>query len=184
MVNYIVLGRFQPFHFGHEFLVSKALDLAKEEDKVTICIGSGQAGGDMQNPWFSDERKEMIQAWIAHKNIEKSVDIVIVDDINDPPNWVNHATKSHGEGILVTSDESTIQLYENSGFETIQIILDNRENLAGWRVRNTAKMVSTIYDEQAIRQVLGQSLPEPILDWLIENDALFRLSTMVGAVVG
>ena len=50
MVNYIVLGRFQPFHLGHEFLVSKALDLAKEEDKVTICIGSGQAGGDMQNP--------------------------------------------------------------------------------------------------------------------------------------
>ena len=184
MTNYIVLGRFQPFHIGHAFLVSKAFELAEDSDKVTICIGSGQAGGDMQNPWYSDERKDMIEAWLLHQNHETDVEVVIANDINDPPNWVEHASKVHGQGILVSSDENTIKLYENSGFQTVYVSLENRENLAGWRVRNSAKMVSTIFDDEAVRQVLGESIPKPVLNWLIEKDALFRLSTMVGAVVG
>ena len=31
---------------------------------------------------------------------------------------------------------------------------------------------------------VAAAIPKPVIDWLIDNDALFRLSTMVGAVVG
>ena len=95
---------------------------------------------------------------------------------------MEHAKQFHGEGTSQL-DEMTLELYNKSNFGTIHITLQNRQNLAGWRVRNSAKMVSTIYDDQAVRQVLGESIPKPVLDWLIDNDALFRLSTMVGAVV-
>ena len=33
----------------------------------------------------------------------ESVDIVAIEDINDPPNWVEHASNHHGKGTLVTS---------------------------------------------------------------------------------
>ena len=39
MSRYIVLGRFQPFHKGHEFLVNCAFDLAGDSE-VIIAIGS------------------------------------------------------------------------------------------------------------------------------------------------
>ena len=47
----------------------------------------------------------MIQSWLNAN--EKSATIIGVEDINDPPNWVEHASKSHGQGILVTSDVET-----------------------------------------------------------------------------
>lgn len=175
MTKYIVLGRFQPFHMGHEYLVKSAFELVGENDQLTIVIGSKQAGWEPENPWTAEERKSMIEDWAEVANI--SAEIVSVEDINDPPNWVNHATKTHGEGVLVTTDGATAELYRNAGFEVHTPEMMQREEFEGWRVRQTAKMLSTVYDDEAVREVLKASLPQPIIEWLIEHDGLFRLST-------
>ena len=39
MSRYIVPGRFQPFHKGHEYLVNSAFNLAGD-DELVIAIGS------------------------------------------------------------------------------------------------------------------------------------------------
>ena len=62
----------------------------------------------MLNPWFADERKAMIEQWIESQDTELKIDIVTIEDINDPPNWVEHAKQFHGEGVLVSSDEMTL----------------------------------------------------------------------------
>ena len=51
-----------------------------------------------------------------------------------------------------------------------------RERFEGWRVRETARMLSTINDEDAIKMVLGESLPESIIAFLVTNDLLKRLA--------
>ena len=66
------------------------------------------------------------------------------------------------------------------GQSALDYVLDyvqQREQFEGWRVRQTAKMLSTVYDDEAIREVLKSSIPPTVVEWLIENDALFRLST-------
>ena len=35
-------------------------------------------------------------------------------------------------------------------------------------------MLSTVYDDDATRMVLGPSVPESIIEWLIEADGLYR----------
>lgn len=170
-MNYIVLGRFQPLHKGHALLIQKALDLAKDDDIVTVAIGSASSQMEPRNPWTGEERKEMIESW------SKDVEVVLIDDINDPPNWVEHASNFHGEGTLVTSDKDTAELYRSSNWPVVEVKLENRENYEGWRIRQTIKMLSTVDDFDAIREVLSATLPEQIIDWLIENDALYRLST-------
>ena len=175
MTRYIVLGRFQPFHMGHEYLVKAAYEHVGEDDQLVIAIGSQQAGWEPTNPWTADERKAMIEAWSQSANI--AVEIVGIDDINDPPNWVEHASKTHGDGILVTTDGPTAQLYRDAGYEVIEPEMQQREQHEGWRVRQTAKMLSTVYDDEAVREVLKSSIPQAVIEWLIENDALFRLST-------
>ena len=107
-MNYIVLGRFQPLHNGHALLIEKALEMASENDKVTVAIGSASCQMEPRNPWTGHERKEMIESWSS------TVEVVLIDDIDDPPNWVEHASKFHGEGILVTSDKQTAELYRLS----------------------------------------------------------------------
>jgi len=166
----IVLGRFQPFHNGHEYLVNAALELGS----TVIAIGSSESEITMNNPWDVDEREAMIRAWLNGRDAE----IVHIPDINDPPNWVEHATKIHGEGVLVTSDESTKILYQDSNFPVHWVDLSNRESFEGWRVRVTLKMLSTVYEVDAQKQVMQASIPEEVVEWLIENDALHRLYSM------
>ena len=166
----IVLGRFQPFHKGHAYLVEAAL----EKGPTVIAIGSSQAESSMDNPWSADEREDMIRSWLDGRDAK----IVKIPDINDPPNWVEHATKYHGEGTLVTSDESTSSLYEAANFPVDWVDLNNRESFEGWRVRATLKMLSTVYEKDAMREVMSASIPITVVDWLIEKDAIYRLYTM------
>ena len=166
----IVLGRFQPFHKGHAHLLEAALS----GGPTTIAIGSSLAESSINNPWTSDEREEMIRAWLG----ERDAKIVQIPDINDPPNWVEHASKFHGQGTLVTSDESTKNLYEQSNFPVEWVDLSNRESYEGWRVRATLKMLSTVYETEAQKQVMLQSIPLEVVDWLIANDGLYRLYSM------
>ena len=150
------------------------VEAALEKGPTVIAIGSSQAESSMDNPWSADEREDMIRTWLAGRD----ADIVQIPDINDPPNWVEHATKYHGEGTLVTSDESTRSLYEAANFPVDWVDLNNRESFEGWRVRATLKMLSTVYEKDAIREVMSASIPITVVDWLIEKDAIYRLYTM------
>lgn len=174
MSRCIVLGRFQPFHLGHALLVESAIELAKG-DEVVVAIGSAQAGWEAKNPWTADERAAMVHAWATDAGHE--VTVVRIEDINDPPNWVEHATQQHGEGILVTSDENTKDLYGLAGWEVNEVDLSQRDTLEGWRVRQSIRMLSTVMDDEAARVVLQSSVPTAVIEWLIEHDAMYRCST-------
>ena len=167
----IVLGRFQPFHNGHEHLVLEALEVFQE---VTIAIGSAQEEWTTDNPFSFQERKEMIESWATENSLSQRIIVVGIDDINDPPNWVEHASNAHGRGTLITSDRDTKDLYESKEFPVRWIDLHLREQFEGWRVRQSCMMLSTVYDDDATRSVLGPSLPDAIINWLITNDALYR----------
>lgn len=169
----IVLGRFQPFHNGHAYLVEQAL---ARFEKVTIAVGSAQDEWTVDNPFSFEERKDMIQKWVDANECRESVDIVAIEDINDPPNWVEHASNHHGKGTLVTSDGGTRTLYEKSDFDVSWVDLHERQQFEGWRIRQTCMMLSTVYDDEATRMVLAPSVPEPVIEWLIEQDALYRFS--------
>jgi len=174
--NCIVLGRFQPFHKGHEQLVLAAQNYATTEGlRLVLAIGSAQCGYEPMNPWTIEERKEMIQRWMDTQNIDATV--VAIEDIHDAQRWVEHAEHSHGKGILYSSDGPTLALYQQAGWNVQRAEYAQRDAYEGWRVRQTMRMLSTVDDQDAIQMVLDEVLPKTIASWMIENDALFRLST-------
>ena len=54
----VFLGRFQPFHNGHESVVKKYRD---DYDEFCIVIGSSEKEGTKNNPLSFEERKKVIQ---------------------------------------------------------------------------------------------------------------------------
>ena len=174
MKRCVVLGRFQPFHHGHAGLVKAAVEHAGGGE-VVVAIGSAQAGWGANNPWTADERKSMIEAWADSEKL--TLTVVLIEDINDPPRWVGHASETHGEGTLVTSDGPTKDLYVEAGWEVHDVPLSQRTTLEGWRVRQTVRMLSTVMDDEAAREVLSATVPEAVVEWLIKHDAMFRCST-------
>ena len=177
--GFVVLGRFQPFHKGHAAMIIAAENFRKENNpelKLIIAVGSSNRSQTLKNPWSDSERIEMILFWLDNEvNFEAS--IVSIPDIEDPPNWVSHAERYHGKkGVFFSSDSSTSELYEISEWPVVSTSLIKRRRFEGWRVRETARMLSTINDEDAIKMILGESVPESIIDFLIRNDQLKRLA--------
>jgi len=69
----VYIGRFQPFHIGHQETLKKADYLA---DNVLVLIGSANGPRTTKNPWTYDERAEAIKANGRILNLH-------VEDIND-----------------------------------------------------------------------------------------------------
>ena len=64
--DYLVfIGRFQPFHYGHEEVIDKALSLA---DKVILLVGSSNQPRTIKNPFTFEERKMMIKGSYDQKD--------------------------------------------------------------------------------------------------------------------
>jgi bifunctional NMN adenylyltransferase/nudix hydrolase len=63
----ILIGRFQPFHFGHQRLVEQALRLA---DRVIVIVGSDRQHRSVKNPFTFEERERMVRG--ALRNPEQA----------------------------------------------------------------------------------------------------------------
>ena len=177
--GFVVLGRFQPFHRGHALMLQEAEKIRKEnypDLKLIIAVGSSNRPETLKNPWSASERVAMISSWLNNE-AEFNAIIVTIPDIEDPPNWVSHAEKYHGKsGIFFSSDSYSCDLYNNSGWNIISMPLLQRDDYEGWRVRETARMLSTIQDKDAIDTVLGVSTPQSVINYLFSNDRLKRLA--------
>ena len=53
----LILGRFQPFHFGHLELIKSIIN---EGIETIICIGSAQYSHTRENPFTVEERRKML----------------------------------------------------------------------------------------------------------------------------
>jgi nicotinamide-nucleotide adenylyltransferase len=177
--GFVVLGRFQPFHRGHALMLREAEKCRKANYpnlKLIIAVGSSNRPETLKNPWSASERIAMISSWLDNEAKFDAI-LVAIPDIEDPPNWVSHAEKYHGtSGIFFSSDPYSCDLYNNSNWSIISMPLLQRDDYEGWRVRETARMLSTIYDKNAIDTVLGVSTPQSVIDYLFSNDCLKRLA--------
>ena len=176
----VVLGRFQPLHKGHTYLLSKAAqfrDAEHPELALRIMLGSSNRDQSPENPWDWEERLEMVTSWVASEGLA-NVEILAVPDLGNEEKWVEHASAWHGDaGILVVSHAQTEELYSAAGWSIFRVELDERESLEGWRVRQTLKMMSTISDQEAFRMVLSESVEDVIIDWLLaEPERINRLA--------
>lgn len=68
----VIIGRFRPFHLGHESLVKEAQKIA---NKVIILVGSKNKHIDWKNPWTTEEVCSMIKS-LNYNN-------VYINDVED-----------------------------------------------------------------------------------------------------
>ena len=59
----IVIGRFSPFHKGHEKLIKTALDQC---DKLIVLIGSSNRSRCLRVPFSFNDRQNVIRSWLEN----------------------------------------------------------------------------------------------------------------------
>jgi len=83
----IYIGRFQPFHNAHEYVVRAAQELA---DEVLILIGSSNVGRSIKNPFTGDERYFMILRALPDFDNSCGAIKFINDYTYDNNLWIEH----------------------------------------------------------------------------------------------
>ncbi|MGA9745402.1 MAG: nicotinamide-nucleotide adenylyltransferase [Nitrososphaeraceae archaeon] len=84
----LMIGRFQPFHRGHLYLVQQILS---ECNELVIAIGSSQFNYTFSNPFTAGERIHMIHEALVEENV--SLDKVYIIPIPNSENnsiWLQH----------------------------------------------------------------------------------------------
>jgi len=72
----VVIGRFQPVHFGHQRLIEEGLRAA---ERVIVVVGSDRKPRSVKNPFTFDERERMVRSCLR-SNEQLRVSVVGVGD--------------------------------------------------------------------------------------------------------
>jgi len=131
----LILGRFQPFHYGHLELIKSIIE---NEIEPLICIGSAQYSHTDENPFTVKERKKMIDTIMKSINCEYS--IFEIPDINNYDLYVSHLEKIVPDFDYVYSGNPIVQkLFGNAGYDIIKLKMINREVWEGSAIRLAMK---------------------------------------------
>lgn len=106
MFDYAVyIGRFQPFHIGHQSVLKFALQNAR---KVILLVGSSNLHISPKNPFTFEERKRFIQASARECDSGDRITILPLNDI--PYNDTAWCTQVRTLVTSVTGDDAKIAL--------------------------------------------------------------------------
>jgi nicotinamide-nucleotide adenylyltransferase len=81
----LVIGRFQPMHFGHLLAIKEILGM---HAKLILVIGSSQESRTKKNPFSAKERKAMISGCLKEEGLLGRTAIYLLPDQNNHPKWV------------------------------------------------------------------------------------------------
>lgn len=127
----LVIGRFQPFHFGHRYLIE---ELAEEVDEVVVGIGSAGRSHSTKNPFTSGERVHIVQNVLDE--MDTKTYLIPIDDIEENALWVRQVEiLCPAFDVAYTNNHLVERLFEESGYEVRGTPLHNREEYHGEEIR-------------------------------------------------
>jgi nicotinamide-nucleotide adenylyltransferase len=129
----IVVGRFQPFHLGHKYLIERALEIC---ENIIIGIGSSNIS-DAKNPYSYLKRKRFVQEFINDEGISpRVVKIVAVSDYPDDSVWFSQLIKTTGKiDVSIGDNEWVNGIFENENIPIVRIGYFKRRTLEGTKIR-------------------------------------------------
>jgi nicotinamide-nucleotide adenylyltransferase len=159
-----LVGRFQPFHSGHQQLVEA---IADEVDELVIGIGSADASHTVRNPFTAGERMVMISKVLA--DIDVQTYVVPLEDIERNAVWVSHVESMCPPfDVVYSNNPLVIQLFNEADYEVRDSQMIDRGRLRGTRIRER------IIDGEAWQD----RVPEAVVGAISEIDGVKRLRTI------
>lgn len=129
----LVIGRFQPLHYGHIYLFKQALAIAH-----AIIIGVGSANVKNQdNPFSVSFREGMVrQAIQQHDFAQRVLGVVQLNDYQDDRFWLEETLKKTGDiDVVIGNNEWVNGIFSKANVATREVPLLNRGGYEGTKIR-------------------------------------------------
>ena len=131
----LVIGRFQPLHRGHIFLIQCALVIAKS---VVICIGSANKN-DSDNPFSLQMRKKLLSSVLYHEKITIQKIITSQDNPNDQIWFEEIKAQTLDVDVVIGNNDWVNSIFKKAGYPIVEIPLLKREIYEGKTIRNSLR---------------------------------------------
>lgn len=160
----IVIGRFQPLHIGHEYLIRSAYDHAHN---VTVLVGSSGQAPDIKNPWTYEQRAEMIRRAIPGVHIRP-----IYDFYNDLE-WIEQVQsiirelEENGDEVIIVGHEKDDSTWYVRVFPHNKFIEAGYHSVYNSKCMDATKVRELIFENELtfVAGVVGQTTLELIGSW-------------------
>lgn len=163
----LVIGRFQPFHKGHQYLLEH---IAADVDELIVGIGSAGKSHTVANPYTSGERVQMVETVV--ESLETRCYSIPIPDIERNAMWVSHITTlCPAFEVMFTNNPFVSRLCFEAGFEVRGTPLHRRETFRGSEIRRR------MLDDEQWRHLVPESV-EAVVD---EIDGVARLRAVTQA---
>jgi nicotinamide-nucleotide adenylyltransferase len=130
----LFIGRFQPFHLGHLFILKEIL---RENEEVIVAIGSAQFSHTVRDPFTAGERFIMIKRACEGAGIDLArVHILPIEDIHRHALWVRHLeTLVPTFGRVYANEPLTVRLFVEASYEVRKTEMMRRNEYSGSELR-------------------------------------------------
>jgi nicotinamide-nucleotide adenylyltransferase len=162
----LYIGRFQPYHLGHQAVIQ---EIARDVDEIVIVVGSAQVSHTLENPFTAGERLTMIYG--ALKDLRDRCYIIPLEDVDRNAIWVSHLLSMMPAFDRVYSNNPlVIQLFREAGIVVRKPPMYSREIYSGTAIRKlmmegkdwrnlvpepVALVIDQISGEERLRNVSG-----------------------------
>ena len=164
----LFIGRFQPLHHGHIYVLRNIL---KSYKKIKIGIGSSQLSNKINDPFTSTEREEFLKAIFKKRNISpKRYEVYHIPDIFNAKKWVDHVVSIVGEFNALFSNSDWIRaLFQNKSFKVEKkiAIFKNKFNAS-----NIRRLI--IKNNRSWKPLV----PKEVIELIEEFDGINRLKSL------
>jgi nicotinamide-nucleotide adenylyltransferase len=127
----LYIGRFQPYHLGHQAVIHK---IAEEIDEIVVVVGSAQESHTPENPFTAGERLAMIYS--ALEDLRERCYIIPLQDIDRNAVWVSHVLSMTPAFDLVYSNNPlVVELFAEAGIKVRMPPMFERESYSGTAIR-------------------------------------------------
>ncbi len=160
----LYIGRFQPYHLGHQAVLRK---IAQEVDEIVVGIGSAHESHTPENPFTAGERVTMIDG--ALKDLEATCYVIPLEDVARNAVWVSHVrAMTPSFEVVYSNNPLVVRLFTEAGVTVKRPPMYKRELYSGTRIREM--MISGANWEGLV--------PEPVAAAIKEIDGVDRLRTV------
>ena len=131
MIRGFYIGRFQPYHEGHDAMVER---ISAEVDELVVGIGSADQSHTLRNPFTAGERIMMITKALVELDLVTYA--VPIEDLNRNSVWVSHVqSMSPRFDVAFSNNPLVVRLFREAGIEVRQSPMYQREAFEGTEVR-------------------------------------------------
>jgi len=125
------IGRFQPYHNGHQAVLER---IAEEADEIIIGVGSAQLSHTVDNPFTSGERVLMITRSLV--SLGCPFYVIPIEDVQRNALWAAHVrSMTPPFDLCYSSNPLVVRLFREAGVTVQSPAMYERDRHSGTEIR-------------------------------------------------